>query len=353
MGVPRALQSTEAQRLRQNEIERRILPIKIVVAVVLWIGLGLLALSHPWSDVVATAILGGAFVVYLVISDRRARHSRAPLLWLAGQELGVIAILAFVMTWSGGPDSAAIPMLIPIAIILGTRFPLTWLVPLVGACVAMAVSAMVVGDVDALRDAPVQALSWIVCFCLAAALAHMLAKAERRARKDAVHDALTGVLNRKALEVRIDRERERPSRRAETLSVIAADLDGFKEVNDACGHDAGDAVLRAVARALADAIRAQDQLYRLGGDEFVVLLPGTATVEAAELAERLRATVRALRPDGHAITLSAGVAGVVHERLDLEHLISRADRALYAAKAAGRDRVELADLPGMPTPAAT
>lgn len=348
MGVPRALQSTEAQRLRQNEIERRILPIKIVVAVVLWVGLGLLSLSHPWPDVAATAGLGAVFVVYLVLSDRRAKHSRAPLLWLAGQELGVIAILAYVMTWSGGPDSAAIPMMIPIAIILGTRFPLRWLVPLVAVCVAMAVAAMVAGDAGALRDAPVQALSWVVSFCLAAALAHMLAKAERRARKDAVHDALTGVLNRKALDLRVDRERERPSRRAETLSVIAADLDGFKEVNDACGHDAGDTVLRAVAHALAGSIRAQDLLYRMGGDEFLVLLPGTATVEAAELAERLRATVGMVRPDGHAITLSAGVAGVVHERVDLEHLISRADRALYAAKAAGRDRVELADPPGAP-----
>ncbi|MFA9269554.1 MAG: GGDEF domain-containing protein, partial [Baekduiaceae bacterium] len=103
----------------------------------------------------------------------------------------------------------------------------------------------------------------------------------------------------------------------------------------------------------ASSIREGDLLYRLGGDEFLVLLPATPTSEAADLAERLRATVAARRPAGPDVTLSAGVAGVIHQHVDLEHLISRADRALYAAKQDGRDQVQLAEPDGAPAPTAS
>lgn len=345
-----ALQSTEAQRLRQVEFERRIFPILLAIAGVMWAGLALLALSHPPEDVMVTAVLGVAYFAFLLVSQRRAMRSATPLVWLALQELGVIVLLASCMTWSGGVHSAALPITVVVALIIGVRFPTRWVAAQVPLYVLIIVAGIWIGDADEIVARPVEGLSWLSAFVLAAAVTNMLARAERNARRDAVHDALTGLLNRKALDVRVQDAKPHPNRRAETLSVIAADLDGLKAVNDSFGHEAGDDVLREVAAALAASIREGDLLYRLGGDEFLVLLPATPTSEAAALAERLRTRVADRRPAGRDVSLSAGVAGVVHERVDLEHLISRADRALYAAKQGGRDRVHIADPDGAYTP---
>lgn len=350
MSAPALLQSTEPQRLRQVELERRIFPILLLIAVVLWVGLALLALSYPLRDVLVTAVLGLAYMAMMFAVQRRATHSTAPLAWLTIQELGIIGLLVYVMTWSGGVHSPALPMTIVVAIVIGVRFPLRWGAAQITVSAAAILAAMWFGAEEALRSAPVEALSWLLAFVLAATVTNMLAQAERGARKDALHDALTGLLNRKALHSRLEDAATVPSRRAETLSVIAADLDGLKAVNDRFGHEAGDDVLRDVAASLAGSIREGDLLYRLGGDEFVVILPATPTSEAAELAERLRGAVARLRPGGRDVTLSLGVSGVVHAHVDLEHLISRADGALYAAKAAGRDRVDVADPVGAPLP---
>lgn len=337
------LRSTEAQRLRLVELEARILPILVVISVVFWVGLGLLALSYPAENVGITVFIGLWFMGFLVVSQLRAQRSSAPLVWLVGQEIGVIAILVYVMTWSGGVNSPALPMTVIIAMVVGMRFPARWTAAQVTVALVAIAGGLWLSDADGVRDAPVQTLAWLAAFALAASVTNMLARAERGARRDAVHDALTGLLNRAALHIRLEEAQAQPSRRAETLSVIAADLDGLKAVNDRFGHEAGDEVLRGVAASLGGSIREGDLLYRLGGDEFLVVLPATPTSEAAELAERLRATIAALRPAGHRVTLSAGVAGVVHEVVDLEHLIGRADRALYAAKDGGRDRVRIAD----------
>ncbi len=347
------LQSTEAQRLRQVEFERRIFPILLVVAGVMWAGLGLLALSHPLDDVLITAAVGAVYFGFLFYSQRRAVRSTSPLVWLALQELGVILLLGSAITWSGGVHSAALPITVIVALIIGVRFPTRWVIAQIPVYALLILACIWVGDADELTAGPVEGLAWLSAFVMAAIVTNMLAHAERNARRDAVHDALTGLLNRQALAERLEQAHPHPNRRAETLSVIAADLDGLKAVNDSSGHEAGDEVLRDVASALASSIREGDLLYRLGGDEFLVLLPATPTSEAADLAERLRATVAARRPGGHDVTMSAGVAGVIHQHVDLEHLISRADRALYAAKQDGRDQVQLAEPDGAPAPTAS
>lgn len=351
MHLAAALQSTEAQRLRQVEFERRVFPILLVIAAVMWVGLALLALSHPLDDVLVTGVVGAAYFGFLFFSQRRAVRSSRPLVWLALQELGVILLLGSAITWSGGVHSAALPITVVVALVIGVRFPTRWVMAQIPVYALVILACVWAGDADEFIARPVEGLAWLSAFVLAAVVTNMLAHAERNARRDAVHDALTGLLNRQALDERLQRAQPHPNRRAETLSVIAADLDGLKAVNDSSGHEAGDEVLRDVASALAASIREGDLLYRLGGDEFLVLLPATPTSEAAELAERLRATIAARRPAGHDVTLSAGVAGVVHQHVDLEHLISRADRALYAAKQDGRDRVQLAAPDGVPTPA--
>jgi diguanylate cyclase (GGDEF)-like protein len=152
-------------------------------------------------------------------------------------------------------------------------------------------------------------------------------------------DALTGLLNRRALEGRFAEEFARALRFRHPLSVLALDLDGLKEVNDREGHRRGDAALRATALALRAGCRITDVAARWGGDEFAVLAPVTTLDEALGLAERIRGTAASESRGG--LTVSIGVVSLDldHPPADPEVLLSRADAALYAAKALGRNRV--------------
>ncbi len=157
----------------------------------------------------------------------------------------------------------------------------------------------------------------------------------------ATHDALTGVFNRRKLNELIGIELERAGRYGTALSLVLLDLDHFKRVNDTLGHEGGDRVLVAVAELLRNGVRGVDGVARWGGEEFVVVLPQVDRSGAAELAERLRRAVRDRRLAGD-VTVSCGVAE--HQPPETaDDLFTRADRAMYLAKAHGRDRVEVAD----------
>ncbi|MBX3218545.1 MAG: GGDEF domain-containing protein [Labilithrix sp.] len=160
----------------------------------------------------------------------------------------------------------------------------------------------------------------------------------------ATTDALTGLANRRRFDERFSAEVARAARSGEPLTLVLCDVDQFKRYNDRYGHPRGDACLVEVARALDGIVRRPaDLAARYGGEEFALVLPDTAEEGAASLVERLRASVRALGVehagnDGHGVvTLSAGVATVVGA-WTVEDVIELADRALYAAKEAGRDR---------------
>jgi diguanylate cyclase (GGDEF)-like protein len=143
-------------------------------------------------------------------------------------------------------------------------------------------------------------------------------------------DSLTGVANRRAWDEELPRELARSARSGQPVSVALLDLDHFKAYNDEHGHQAGDRLLKAAAAAWESRLRKTDLLARYGGEEFAVLLPDCALDNAMEIAERLRTA----QPEG---TCSIGVADW-DGREDLSRLVARADRALYAAKAGGRDR---------------
>ena len=165
----------------------------------------------------------------------------------------------------------------------------------------------------------------------------------------ASRDPLTGLSNRRGFQARAETGILLAASAGTRSCVVVLDIDRFKLINDTHGHPAGDAVLRAVAAAMAGALRQTDVLGRIGGEEFAALLQGADAEVALELAEKLRAAVaRAVEhPGGEAqrVTLSAGLAmlrGAVPPALMLEAALAEADAALYRAKQAGRDRVMVA-----------
>ena len=170
-----------------------------------------------------------------------------------------------------------------------------------------------------------------------AALANALKEVERLA----VSDELTGLPNRRSMQMLLDRSITLSDRGIASFCVAILDIDHFKAVNDELGHAAGDAVLREVGRLGRGVVRATDELGRWGGEEFLLVMPGAADAAAAAVA-RVREAVRAGAHPERAVTLSAGIAE--HRRGEhADALLARADRALYAAKRGGRDRAELAN----------
>jgi diguanylate cyclase (GGDEF)-like protein len=155
-------------------------------------------------------------------------------------------------------------------------------------------------------------------------------------------DALTGLHNRRFLTQRLSDELLRSYREKCSFTVLMADVDEFKKYNDAFGHPAGDEVLRKVASILLSSIRAVDCTARYGGEEFAVLLTDTVGEGALQVAERIRARVAAEEFPGRTITISIGMAEFPVHGHSAEAVISRADEALYAAKRAGRNRIERA-----------
>jgi diguanylate cyclase (GGDEF)-like protein len=167
-----------------------------------------------------------------------------------------------------------------------------------------------------------------------------------RTQQLAVTDELTGLFNRRQVLSLAKNEYERSRRYQRSLSAIMIDIDQFKHINDSYGHPVGDRILRALAACCRANLRSVDLVGRYGGEEFLVLMPETDVVKAVEAAERIRRQVEAMRlptsKGAVSVTISLGVATLgVTSSMSLEQLIINADDALYAAKAAGRNRVQM------------
>ncbi|MFC0350437.1 GGDEF domain-containing protein [Undibacterium danionis] len=159
----------------------------------------------------------------------------------------------------------------------------------------------------------------------------------------AATDSLTGILNRRTIEVETMRQLAQIKRSGDNVAIMMIDVDHFKQINDRHGHPAGDEVLRRLAHLMRSVVRGTDYISRYGGEEFCILLPATGEKQAAALAERLRRLYSELRVDwnGHSLqsTISIGVADSRQAGSDLEILIKAVDTALYQAKHQGRNRV--------------
>jgi diguanylate cyclase (GGDEF)-like protein len=201
---------------------------------------------------------------------------------------------------------------------------------------------------DGKTDAPMngkQQLAVTLSEQIALALSNI--RLRENLRQQTIRDALTGLYNRRFLEESLNREMARCKRNGTVFGVLMMDLDHFKRINDTFGHDAGDSVLRSIAQALQENSRESDIACRFGGEEFIIVLPDTGREGAAIRAERILAVVRGLhvthndKPLG-SITVSLGLAMYPQNGETVKAIVQSADKALYAAKGAGRDRLVMA-----------
>jgi diguanylate cyclase (GGDEF)-like protein len=216
-------------------------------------------------------------------------------------------------------------------------------------------------------DGPQRWLAWLAVAGLGAAglavIALLLGLQRRRAQltelnqelgRLAAIDPLTGLRNRRAIDEYLSESLSAARRHGLPVSLLVIDVDHFKTFNDRLGHQAGDAILAHTARVLDGALRAEDAIGRWGGEEFLAVLPGTDEDGALSVTDRLRRALAVYQPEaaqahGLSVTITIGLAQWREESID--ELMSRADRALYLGKAAGRNTVEIWRSDPMPEPA--
>jgi diguanylate cyclase (GGDEF)-like protein len=200
-----------------------------------------------------------------------------------------------------------------------------------------------VGD----RDLTPQAQRLAIAAAEACALALASIQLREKLADQSLRDSLTGLYNRRYAEETLLREIGRAKRESSALSVVMLDLDHFKNFNDEFGHDAGDAALRAAATLFAESVRTSDVVSRVGGEEFLLLLPGAASEDALRKVDGLREKLKKLEVFHRGLrlpvlTFSAGAATFPTDGQAADDLLRSADKALYEAKHAGRDRTVVA-----------
>ena len=193
---------------------------------------------------------------------------------------------------------------------------------------------------ELIRNGPTYAYVSFASAIAVTVFGYMIGRSTEVLRQLATTDPLTNLLNRRAIENRLESEWQRARRYGLPLSLLMIDLDGFKRVNDLGGHAAGDRVLRAVATAIRSTLRGSDYGARWGGDEFMILAPHTTRNAAVQLAERVSSRIGQHRwNDRLATTASIGVVTLERgefEDIEPSRLVDEADRALYAAKDTSR-----------------
>lgn len=308
-----------------------------------------LAVHSPllaWLNLVSIGMYALAYALLL----RRKNLTALVLIWV--EVLAHAAIGILLLGWESGFNYYLL-MFIPAIVVSGSpRRMFVALLFLFGTYLGLHVAAQHFGALAPL-SAPVLLVLNIfnvsIFFCMASYTARfyytLVRKTERKLRELATRDTLTGLANRRHMLDVAEHEIARANEVGQPISVVLADIDDFKRINDAFGHDAGDRVLMHASWLFRDFCRARDTVARWGGEEFLFLLPATDEHVAREFAENLRGGIAASlvehADESLAFSISMGVAMLApHESLDMA--IVRADGALYRSKSDGRDRVTVA-----------
>lgn len=318
------------------------------------------------SVLVGNGLICAGITLYTLSLHRLLRDAPLPR-WVVGALLGSLAAIVAMLPWPLHQRTAVLSGLFAVLLLPGVtviirhgwhaeRSLRTVAVAMMLAALSLSVRAVHAwthpADYTDLMQASLgQGLTFLMSFLcvMGAGFAFVLAVFERVAHQMerlATHDGLTGCLNRSTIDAMLSHELERGRRERQPLSFVLLDLDHFKLVNDQHGHRTGDEVLRAFARTVRERLRASDVFGRTGGEEFGLVLPGTDAAGARRLLEQIRRAVEAMQVrDGRGnvvhITVSAGVAVALPDMaISGDRLYGRADRALYEAKHAGRNRVE-------------
>jgi diguanylate cyclase (GGDEF)-like protein len=328
-------------RERMLDMEERVLPVRRRTFAILAVAIAAVGPWLGWWPLLFLIPAGGFFAA----ADSFMPRVKRPELLMFTAWIGSELTIAGAVALEGGPKVAALSWLAIPVITLSSRFSMRGVVAgvTIAACLVIVVGFGIDAHaVIATPDLVIAPLALILCV---AVLSTPLMRSDIQHRSDAVIDQLTGMLNRNALNVRIQELTQQSSVTGEPIGVIVGDLDHFKDINDTHGHTVGDVVLKEVAYMLRKQLRAFDLAYRLGGEEFLILLPGSNLEHAENLAERLRARVGSEEVAGGIdVTMSFGVGASRHdEAFDYGAVFAKADAALYRAKRKGRDRVCLAE----------
>ena len=310
-----------------------------------------LALPHDTFDVSAPGLAACGVAAIAIAGIMLTLLGRMPL-WGLHLCVGLLALLVGATIWLSDGITAFAQFYVWVSVYAFYFFPLRAAV----AHVVLAAVTLAIVMRAGIESAP--ELRWFITagtFVGAGLVTGALARRDRHSIRElagaATTDPLTGLLNRRGFERAFARELERARRSRQTLSVLVADIDHFKQVNDRFGHDTGDQVLRRFSGALARTARLGDVVGRLGGEEFVLVAPATDVDGSYALAERIREALRAeLEGEPYAVTLSVGIAVFPRHGRSARELLEAADQALYyGAKRMGRDcavvyRAALAEL---------
>lgn len=325
--------------------------ITLVIRYVSWVGIVAHAVFVPLFfalELRQLALFNVLSVVLWIAAKMLNDRGRCvPAAWLIYTEVVAHALLAVTtLGWTSCFQFYLIPLVPFVMFNDRLRGPVAVSASFVVLCAFAGLSAFAPETSAIATQVPLRYVNMVVPFLALGLVSYYFrlasTDAERRLERMASTDPLTGLLNRRSMSARLKEEEARHLRNGAPFSLILADVDHFKLINDAHGHAAGDRVLVGVALLLHRALRTQDAASRWGGEEFLLLLPDTDLSGAEELASRLRRDVQQnlteLRGVPEGVTLTFGVAAYAPVE-SVDACLKAADDALYRGKAEGRDRV--------------
>lgn len=330
----------DVDRERLLDMERRLKPVRALTIGML--GVALIA-SVPWIGWWTLAPLAIAAGLFKIADDMLDEAARPEYVMFAAWALSELTIAAAVAAAGGTAGTATMAWLAIPIVTLSARFSARGVIAGVVWALLLLVAVGFGAYGEQIAASPPLLIAPAALILGVATLSTALMRSDVEHREEAVIDALTGMLNRHALENRVGELAQQSALTGQPVGVIVGDLDHFKGINDSLGHQVGDTVLKQIAYELRKDLRAFDLAYRIGGDEFLILMPGAELAECEGLAHQLCETVRMSMGESINLSISFGVSSSAPgEAFDYDNVFAAADHALYAAKQEGRNQVRVA-----------